>query len=80
MRRMPRYARRGVTHQGSMSGPLFEPFRAWLVRPEWAEQVIAGAYDAKTPAQRRAIIDDNPYSYFGVTRSREDLDEGGRAQ
>ena len=59
-----------------MSGRLFEPFRAWLVRPEWAGSVIAGAYDAKTPGQRRAIVEENPFSYFGVTRSREDLIDG----
>ncbi len=52
---------------------LLAPFRAWLIRPEWAARVIAGAYDAKSPAERRAIVAKNPYSYFGVTRSREDL-------
>jgi uncharacterized protein (DUF1015 family) len=56
-----------------MSPPLFAPFRGWLIHPDWAGRVIAGAYDAKTPEERRAIIDENPYSYFGVTRSAEDL-------
>lgn len=55
---------------------LFEPFAGWLISPEWAERVVAGAYDAKTPAQRRAAVETNPYSYFGVTRSREDAAEG----
>jgi uncharacterized protein (DUF1015 family) len=56
-----------------MTAPLFATFRGWLVRPEWAAAVVAGAYDAKTPAERRAIVADNPYSFFGVTRSAGDL-------
>ncbi len=56
--------------------PLFAPFAGWLIRPEWAERVVAGAYDAKTPEQRRAAVESNPYSYFGVTRSRDDAIEG----
>lgn len=56
-----------------MSSPLFAPFQGWLIHPDWASRVIAGAYDGKTPAQRRSIVDTNPYSYFGVTRSAEDL-------
>lgn len=59
-----------------MTRPLLAPFRGWLIRPEWAERVVAGAYDAKTPAERRAIVEANPFNYFGVTRSREDLIEG----
>lgn len=62
-----------------MSGPLFAPFRGWLVRDEWAERVVAGAYDGKTPAERRAIVATNPYSFFGVTRSSEDVDPGDDA-
>ena len=34
---------------------LFEPFAGWLIRPEWAARVIAGAYDTKSPAERREI-------------------------
>ena len=52
---------------------LFEPFRGWLIQPVWADRVIAGAYDSKTPQERRAAVESNPYSYFGVTRSVEDL-------
>ena len=59
--------------------PLLAPFAGWLIRPEWAARVIAGAYDAKSPAQRRAIVESNPYSYLGVTRSAEDLDAGDEA-
>jgi len=58
------------------SEPLFTPFAGWLVKPEWAGRVIAGAYDAKTPAQRRAVLENSPYSYFGVTRSRTDAQAG----
>ncbi|MEM8707831.1 MAG: DUF1015 family protein [Actinomycetota bacterium] len=58
---------------------LFEPFAGWLIQPEWAARVIAGAYDAKSPAERRAIVESNPYSYLGVTRSTEDLAAGDDA-
>jgi uncharacterized protein (DUF1015 family) len=58
---------------------LFEPFAGWLIRPEWAARVIAGAYDAKSPAERRRIVEQNPYSYLGVTRSSEDLAAGDDA-
>jgi uncharacterized protein (DUF1015 family) len=56
-----------------MNHPLFTPFRGWLITEEWAERVVAGAYDARTPSERRAIVESNPYSYFGVTRSAGDL-------
>lgn len=59
-----------------MSAPLLAPFQGRLIRPEWAPQVIAGAYDSKTPEQRRAIVEQNPFSYLGVTRSHEDRVEG----
>ena len=59
-----------------MTESLIAAFNGWLIRPDWAHRVVAGAYDAKTPAERRAIVDSNPDSYFGVTRSREDLADG----
>ena len=59
-----------------MSAPLLAPFRGRLIRPEWAPRVIAGAYDSKTPEQRRAIVEQNLFSYLGVTRSHEDRAEG----
>lgn len=58
---------------------LFEPFAGWLIKPEWAARVIAGAYDAKSPEERRTIVENNPYSYLGVTRSTEDLAAGDDA-
>ena len=58
---------------------LFEPFAGWLIRPEWAARVIAGAYDTKSPAERREIVSTNPFSYLGVTRSTEDLAPGDDA-
>ncbi len=54
---------------------LFAPFAGWLIRPEWADRVVAGAYDAKSPEQRRAIVETDPYNFLGVTRSREDTRE-----
>ena len=61
------------------SNRLFEPFAGWLIKPEWAARVIAGAYDAKSPEERRRIVETNPYSYLGVTRSSEDLAAGDEA-
>lgn len=58
---------------------LLSPFAGWLISPSWAARVIAGAYDAKSPAERRQIVESNPYSYLGVTRSAEDLAEGDQA-
>lgn len=59
--------------------PLFAPFQGWLINDEWADRVIAGAYDSKTPDERRSAVADNPYSFFGVTRSIEDLQPHERA-
>jgi len=59
-----------------MTQSLFAPFAGWLIHPDWASRVIAGAYDAKTPTERRATVEANPFSYFGVTRSAEDLAPG----
>ncbi len=59
--------------------PLFAPFESWLIKPDWASRVIAGAYDSKTPAERRRIVAENPVSFLGVTRSEEDLAPGDNA-
>ncbi len=53
--------------------PLFAPFAGWLIKPDWAHRVIAGAYDSKSPEERRRIVAENPISFLGVTRSPEDL-------
>ena len=58
-----------------MGGLILAPFQGYLVRPQWASRVVASAYDSKTPAQRRQDVANNPYSYLGVTRSGEDLDD-----
>lgn len=55
---------------------LLAPFAGWVIRPEWAGRVVAGAYDSKTSEERRAAIEENPYSYFGVTRSATDAPPG----
>ena len=44
-----------------------------LVEQEWADRVPSPAHDALTPAMRRHTLEHNPYSYLGVTRSRDDL-------
>ena len=57
---------------------LFEPFAGWLIRPEWAARVIAGAYDAKSPAERREIVS-TTVQLPGRDRSAEDLAPGDDA-
>ncbi len=59
--------------------PLFAPFSGYLIRDDFASRVIAGAYDAKSPEERRRIVEGNKLSYLGVTRSREDVAEGDMA-
>ncbi|MFQ5558748.1 MAG: DUF1015 family protein, partial [Acidimicrobiales bacterium] len=61
------------------SDALFSPFAGWLVREEWASDVIMGAYDSFSPEERRAIAIANPYSYVNITRSPEDLHPGESA-
>jgi len=58
---------------------LLAPFAGWLISPQWAARVIAGAYDAKSPTERREIVEANPFSYLGVTRSADDLAEDDQA-
>ncbi|MBT3247458.1 MAG: DUF1015 domain-containing protein [Actinobacteria bacterium] len=52
---------------------VLRPFPGLLIKSEWADRVTTGPYDAYSPAERVAIIADNPYSFLYVTRSREDL-------
>ena len=49
-----------------MTRALFAPFKGWLVTQPWADRVVAGAYDAKPPAGRRAIVDTNPPFWIDV--------------
>jgi uncharacterized protein (DUF1015 family) len=46
------------------------------VRPEWAERVVSPAYDGVNAAERRQMMEENPYVFLHVTRSPEDIAEG----
>ena len=49
----------------------FRPLPIALVKPEWAEKVVAPAHDSLTDSQRIKFMADNPDSYLSVTRSPE---------
>jgi uncharacterized protein (DUF1015 family) len=56
---------------------LLGPFPARIVRPEWAEHVVSPMHDSLTPEERAAIMDERPYSWLHVSRTPDDLPEGG---
>lgn len=55
-----------------MTEPLFQNFFPHLVKADWADRVVTGAYDAVGPAERHDIANNHPYSYLNVTRSPGD--------
>lgn len=56
---------------------LLEPFPARIVRPEWAEHVVSPMHDSLTPEERATIMTERPYSWLHVSRTPDDLPEGG---
>ncbi|MDP7551313.1 MAG: DUF1015 family protein [Acidimicrobiales bacterium] len=52
---------------------LLRPFPGLVIRPEWADTVTTGPYDAYSPAERAAIAAVNQFSFLHVTRSQEDV-------
>ena len=56
---------------------LLEPFPARIVRPEWAEHVVSPMHDSLTAEERAAIMAERPYSWLHVSRTPEDLPDGG---
>lgn len=59
-----------------MPAPLLRTLRALVVRPEAADRVVSGPYDAYSPAERSAIRAAEPLSYLHITRTPEDLRPG----
>ncbi|MEM9133508.1 MAG: DUF1015 family protein [Actinomycetota bacterium] len=59
-----------------MSAPLLRTLRALVVRPEAADRVVSGPYDAYSSSERLAIRAAEPLSYLHVTRTPEDLQPG----
>ena len=57
---------------------VLRPFPGLVVRPEWADRVTTGPYDAYSPEERAALSGVNPYSFLNVTRSLEDVAEERR--
>jgi uncharacterized protein (DUF1015 family) len=56
---------------------LLEPFPARIVRPEWAEHVVSPMHDALASEERATIMAERPYSWLHVSRTPDDLPEGG---
>ncbi|MFN0088979.1 MAG: DUF1015 family protein [Acidimicrobiales bacterium] len=48
------------------------PFAGYVVAAPWASRVVGPAYDALTGAERRALADADPLSFFNVVRSTAD--------
>lgn len=46
------------------------------MRQDWAARVVSPAYDGVNAAERRRMMDENPYVFLHVTRSPEDVAEG----
>ncbi len=59
-----------------MPASLLRTLRALVVRPEAADRVVSGPYDAYSSAERSAITEAEPLSYLHVTRTPEDLAPG----
>ena len=51
---------------------MIRPFATGLVVPEWADRVVAPAYDALTAEERADVVANNPDSFLTVTRSPGD--------
>lgn len=51
------------------------PFRASIVRPEWAARVVSPMHDSLTPEERADIKTTNPDSFLHVTRRAGDPGE-----
>jgi uncharacterized protein (DUF1015 family) len=56
---------------------LLEPFPARIVRPEWADHVVSPMQDSLTPEERATIMAERPYSWLHVSRTPDDLPQGG---
>jgi uncharacterized protein (DUF1015 family) len=53
-----------------------DPFRARIVRVEWAEHVVSPMHDALSREERAAILSERPYSWLHVSRTPEDAENG----
>lgn len=51
------------------------PLTLDLLRPAWAAEVPSPPHDALSPQQRREHLRRFPYSYIGVTRAPEDVED-----
>jgi uncharacterized protein (DUF1015 family) len=54
-----------------------EPFPARLVKAAWADHVVSPMHDSLTPEEREAIMRERPYSWLHVSRTPDDLPDGG---
>lgn len=54
--------------------PKIKAFDGYLVKNEWASQVVAPEYDAVPVEQRRAFADANPQNFLNTMRLQDDFD------
>lgn len=55
---------------------ILTPFRALLVRTEWADHVVSPMHDALSREERAAILEQRPYSWLHVARTPDDVPDG----
>lgn len=53
--------------------PEIHPFPCYCVKPEWAVEVVTPPYDAFSPAERAAFVEDHPGNYLNVIRSLDEF-------
>jgi uncharacterized protein (DUF1015 family) len=55
--------------------PEIHPFSCYCVKPEWAVEVVTPPYDAFSPAERSAFVEEHPGNYLNVIRSLDEFED-----
>ena len=58
--------------------PNIHPFSCYCVKPEWAVEVVTPPYDAFSPEDRAAFVEQHPGNYLNVIRSLEEFSDEQR--
>ncbi|MCY3770308.1 MAG: DUF1015 family protein [Gammaproteobacteria bacterium] len=53
-------------------------FDGYIVKAEWAQEIVSPAYDSVSPEQRRIFAETNPKNYLNTMRLLEDFPAEGR--
>ena len=54
--------------------PKIKAFDGYLVKKQFAAQVVSPEYDTVSPVERRRFADDNPQNFLNTMRLRDDFD------